>query len=149
MLCFCSDCRSSSWHGRIRRLGMPTLPRWYLRETILFTLNMLMPHHVNGFAGKKSVALVWHPSTDFIGEKRRLMCGMTLWSSSDAFCLQLASLLGRGRRVFVAVWLQLIHTGSVSLRMKMLAFGSKACDNGRKMPGYFYFLEEYGWVQRV
>ena len=39
------------------------------------------------------------------------------------------NLLGRCGRVFLAAILQLVYTGSVFFCMKMLAFGSEACDD--------------------
>ena len=87
--CMANGNKSKSGIGR---LGMLTLPRCWHWLTISFILSMLTQHHGNGFAGKRRAWLRYGtPSTGYIGEKRRPMCGMIqCWGSSEVLAMQLA-----------------------------------------------------------
>ena len=114
----------------IGRLGMLTLPRCWHWLTISVILSMLTQHHGNGCAGKRRAWLRYGtPSTGYIGEKRRPMCGMTqCGGSSDVLAMQLAlnsaRLLRKGLLVCHIAAGQ--HWYCLLFCMEMLAFGSDA-----------------------
>ena len=87
---------SMGWHPAspahvVVSLLLPGWGCWHLL-TISLILSMLTQHHGNGFAGKRRAWLRYGaPSTGYIGERRRLMCGMTqCWGSSEVLAMQRA-----------------------------------------------------------
>ena len=125
--CMANGNKSKSGIGR---LGMLTLPRCWHWLTISFILSMLTQHHGNGFAGKRRAWLRYGtPSTGYIGEKRRPMCGMIqCWGSSEVLAMQLAlnsaRLLRKGLLGCHIAAGQ--HWYCLLFCMEMLAFGSDA-----------------------
>ena len=81
-----------------KMLGMLTHHRCYQLLTISPILSMLMQLHGSGFAGKKRA---WHwygiRSMEYIGEKRRQMCGTTQWWDNNDFSRLKPPGFGEGR----------------------------------------------------
>ena len=125
---------SMGWHPAspahvVVSLLLPGWGCWHLL-TISLILSMLTQHHGNGFAGTRRAWLRYGaPSTGYIGERRRLMCGMTqCWGSSEVLAMQRAlnsaRLLRKGLLGCQTAAGQ--HWYCLLFCMETLAFGSDA-----------------------